>query len=103
MSTENIYNIDFRLQVSHVVWVSKHTWWEGAPSACLVDGKIYVAGGSKDNSTDVFYLKTQICHHFLNPYREVQLVDLSGNTFIEGKFHLMIGSKGLAYDPKDDR
>ncbi|ESQ38267.1 hypothetical protein EUTSA_v10029372mg [Eutrema salsugineum] len=102
-----------------------HTWHDGPslqrkrmlPSASVVDGKIYV-GGYKDEDSD-----TSDSIEVLDPSSQVwDLVpnDYSGwnwdlvrnarlgmdrdcspsSACIDGKFHLLLGSKGLTYDPK---
>ncbi|KAG7582962.1 F-box domain [Arabidopsis suecica] len=113
----NIYNIGGLIENVPSSRVSildcrSNTWREAlsmrverfAPSASVVDGKIYVAGGNKDGEypIEVFDAKSQIWDHVPNPCLKIQTC-FSKSACIEGKFHLMCGSKSLAYDPKEGR
>ncbi|KFK39692.1 hypothetical protein AALP_AA3G276600 [Arabis alpina] len=96
-----------------------HTWRDAPsllvkrlfPSACVVDGKIYVGGGCRENgdsdslnSIEVFDSKTQTWDHVPspnpNPKWELSWGCLPRSACIKGKFHLILGDKSLAYDPK---
>ncbi|XP_019087113.1 PREDICTED: F-box/kelch-repeat protein At4g39570-like [Camelina sativa] len=75
------------------------------PSATVIDGNIYVAGGNQDDEgteslypIEIFDSKTQIWDHIPVPNWEQNWGGLSISAYIEGKFCLIIGSKVMAYD-----
>ncbi|KAG7599619.1 Kelch repeat type 1 [Arabidopsis suecica] len=114
----NIYHIGggyIRSSNVTVLDCRSHTWREVPslkvgrmvfPSASVIDGKIYVAGGSikgeseSSESMKVFDTKTQVWDYVPIPYLEQYADWLTKSICIEGKLYLMIGNKVLAYDPE---
>ncbi|ESQ38271.1 hypothetical protein EUTSA_v10028720mg [Eutrema salsugineum] len=119
----NIYNIG-GYPASSSVWILdcwSHTWQYGpslrgkrkSPSASVVDGKLYVAGGCRDEDSDT--------------YDSIEVLDPSSQIWdlvhacpqackglnwnckptsactIEGKLHLLFGDKGVTYEPKEGK
>ncbi|CAH8254711.1 unnamed protein product [Arabidopsis lyrata] len=117
----NIYHIGGGFMRSSNVSVldcRSHMWREAPslkvkrmlyPSASVIDGKIYVAGGlvqkksESSESMEVFDTKTQIWNYVLIPYLEELRGLLTKSICIEGKLYLRIGTKVLAYDPEEGR
>ncbi|CAL9242749.1 unnamed protein product, partial [Arabidopsis halleri] len=115
----NIYAIggsvrkEFSSRVS-ILDCRSHTWHEAPsmsikrnyPTANVVDGRIYVAGGIKDfnssNWMEVFDTKTQTWEHVLSPLAKRCGRHIYNSTVIEGKLYVS-GFKGVAYKPKEDK
>ncbi|CAA7020579.1 unnamed protein product [Microthlaspi erraticum] len=91
-----------------------HTWHKAprmrvkrrSPTAGLVDGKIYVAGGCKDvtssNWIQVFDPKSQTWGNVTNPGTETRSDSQVSSLGIGGKFYLF-GDECVVYNPKDAR
>ncbi|KAG7594283.1 Kelch repeat type 1 [Arabidopsis thaliana x Arabidopsis arenosa] len=119
----NIYHIggykeNLRSSSVSILDCRSYTWREAPslkvermwyPSASVVDGKIYVAGGCQDEvsksskSMEVFDTKTQIWDYVPIPYLDQYTGWQTKSTCIEGKLYLMIEGKVLAYDPEEGR
>ncbi|VVB09754.1 unnamed protein product [Arabis nemorensis] len=77
------------------------------PTASVLDGKIYVAGGCEDcdslNCIEVFDPKIQTWESVASPGTERCERLVYKSVGIEGKFHLFGGAGHVAYDPKDGK
>ncbi|XP_010446510.1 PREDICTED: F-box/kelch-repeat protein At4g39580-like [Camelina sativa] len=76
------------------------------PTATVLDGKIYVAGGCEDCTSldciEVFDPKTQIWDSVASPGTERCERLVYKSVGLEGKYHLFGGAgRHVAYDPKD--
>ncbi|ESQ38266.1 hypothetical protein EUTSA_v10029230mg [Eutrema salsugineum] len=115
----NIYNIGGYPASSSVSILDcqSHKWHDGpslqgkrmSPSASVFDGKIYVAGGCKDEDSDdfdsieVFYPSSQVWDLVPKDCYKRNWDCIPRSSFIEGKLHLLLGRKGLTYDPKENK
>ncbi|CAA7045694.1 unnamed protein product [Microthlaspi erraticum] len=113
----NQENLPFRSTNVSILDCRSHTWHKAPsllverclPIARAVDGKIYVVGGNEDNGLEswdhieLFNPQTQTWHHVPKHNLTVHWGIFHKVACVEGKFHLMIGEKCVAYNEKESR
>ncbi|KFK30596.1 hypothetical protein AALP_AA6G002100 [Arabis alpina] len=109
----SIYNIGGLI---NILDCQSHTWHEGPrmqtlrnfPAATVVDGKIYVAGGCREEDCipskwmEVFDPNTQTWEFVLGPFADHCERWIEKSAVIDGEIY-MFGHKSVAYKPKEEK